>query len=106
MFGGHTFWDPQTDKDPVLLNDLWLHCTEENSWVLLHSGWQDKKTTPPPFLTVPSPRYDSMACGISEIMFVLYGGADESGAALNDTWAFYQKRKRWINLSKVKRDFR
>ncbi|CAI9744145.1 tip elongation aberrant 3-like [Octopus vulgaris] len=104
LFGGHTFWDIQSDRDPVLLNDLWIHHTKENIWKLTHSGWQNRAAQAPPFLDAPKPRYGSVSCGLPGVLFAVYGGAEESGQVLNDTWVFYQKRKRWINLNRVQQD--
>jgi N-acetylneuraminic acid mutarotase len=83
MFGGY---DSAGDLD---LNDTWAYDPAANTWTNLS-----------PAGDLPSPREGvSLVYDPSTGALIMFGGYDDSGAELSDTWAFYPSTSTWANMS-------
>ncbi|KAK3604393.1 hypothetical protein CHS0354_015525 [Potamilus streckersoni] len=90
MFGGATH---NSNNQLVLLNDLWKLDLAMNKWTLINgpSAVKDGKTVPPP-------RQLAAGCGFGSAVFIVYGGLDDTGNGLADTWVYYIFENRWFTL--------
>lgn len=89
LFGGRTY--DSTNKNYVLSNDVWmLNMKTIDQWKLLPPKSKHGQ--------MPSPRYSSSVCGISDTMVLVYGGIDKDGKRLGDTWIFELLSNTWEKL--------
>ena len=89
--------DPDTGRvimfgglgDDGVLNDTWAYDPAANAWTNLS-----------PTGTMPSPRAGhSMAYDPATQRLIMFGGFDESGGRLNETWAYDPTANTWTKLS-------
>ncbi len=83
MFGGY---DSTGDLE---LNDTWAYDPAANTW-----------TEITPTGDLPSPREGaSLVLAPDTGALIMFGGYDDNGAQLSDTWAFYPSTETWTNMS-------
>ncbi|XP_064622837.1 uncharacterized protein LOC135485040 [Lineus longissimus] len=92
MFSGLGFDGDNTATEAKLLSDFWLFDTPNNTWRSLKQQTTDGVSLPPP-------RRHASACGVSGIMFVIYGGRGKDQVVLNDTWVYMLRNSTWLSLN-------
>lgn len=100
MFGG-TGYDDLPSEEPRLLNDLWLFNCTDQSWKLVEQEAQGANKTPLPtkdHKKIPKRRRQAASCGVTGLIFVIFGGMDDKGNALSDTWLFDIVISKWLLL--------
>jgi len=118
LFAGEGYDDDASDVQPKLLNDLWMFSTTQLEWNIMHTGrlqttystnngehtetvsierrWNDTSV-------VPEPRKRAASCGVSGVVFVVFGGFDSNGSSLSDTWIYIVPKAQWLLLSELVR---
>ncbi len=87
MFGGAS--GVLSDTSLVPLKDTWAYNPTTNTWTELH-----------PVGTLPSARaYESMVYDPLTQQLIMFGGAREAWAVLNDTWAYDPAASTWTELN-------
>ncbi len=89
MFGGFGI-DHTPTEQPHLLDDLWFLNTTSLQWtpILIPDGKLS-----------PSARRGAVACGVGDMMLMIFGGEGPQGIQLQDTWAYNLKKGYWIALN-------
>ena len=79
------------------LNDLWVFDNPTGIWKLnkLENEKTDSKMQPH---ILPKARSGAVACGVTDILFVVFGGRDDHMNALSDTWAFDIEDHLWLPI--------
>lgn len=100
MFGG-TGYDDLPSEEPRLLNDLWLFNCTDQSWKMVEQETQVVNETLLPTKDrkkIPKRRRQAASCGVTGLIFVIFGGMDGEGNALSDTWLFDIVISKWLPL--------
>lgn len=92
-FGGFGY-DGKTTRTPRVLNDLWLWNATTKVWTVVRQEHGDKGKV----RLMPQARHGAAACGVTGIMFILFGGMELQGNTLYDTWIYNIKSSRWLPL--------
>ena len=94
MFGGFGH-DDEATRTPRVLNDMWLWNATTGAWTLVRQG---RHGATGKIRLKPPARQGATACGVTGIMFILFGGVGPRGKTLYDTWIFDLKSSRWLPL--------
>ncbi|VDI72492.1 Hypothetical predicted protein [Mytilus galloprovincialis] len=86
LFGGWSY--NSVSKEFALTNDLWVLDVNTFHWSILKPVSKNK----------PSPRYSPSICGIPSRMIVIFGGIDQDGKKLHDTWIYNILDNSWEEL--------
>lgn len=100
MFGG-TGYDDLPSEDPRLLNDLWLFNCTDQSWKMVEQetrGANEAHLLGRDHKKIPKRRRQAASCGVTGLIFVIFGGMDGEGNALSDTWLFDIVVSKWLPI--------
>lgn len=100
LFGGLGF-PPGTrsTSHPVPLNDLWRFSLKDKTWRLESPGAAPEAQEGGD--DVPGPRHLASACGVRDIMMVVFGGLGAQDTVYRDTWVYYFNKRHWLPLSSL-----
>lgn len=97
MYGGIGF-DDLPNETPRLLQDLWMFNVTSHQWKLVEPKC-DKALALSNHTRFPSRRRQAAACGVTNLVFLIFGGIDNNRIALSDTWLYDIPISKWLPLS-------
>ena len=84
LFGGGAYWTQRWNW----FGDTWIYSVKTNTWTNMNPA------------VAPCPRtFHGMAYDSDNKVVVLFGGQDNSGTLLGDTWIYNVKTNTWTNMN-------